>query len=87
MIKEPLSQIIFVRVYKVKNIVGIRQKNCTLVVEQQFRIKRHVIQAKNVIMLAIPGEDEPGNCHWGYFSWNDANEWCLKMGGRLLSKE
>lgn len=32
------------------------------------------------------GEDVPGNCHWGYFSWKDAQQWCLSKNGRLLSK-
>ena len=31
-------------------------------------------------------EDTPGNCNWGYLSWEGANNWCKAVGGRLLSK-
>lgn len=32
------------------------------------------------------GEDFPGNCNWGYFSQNDANNFCKDLGGRLLNE-
>jgi len=32
------------------------------------------------------GEDTPGNCNWGYFSQNDANNFCKDLGGQLLNK-
>lgn len=31
-------------------------------------------------------EDTPGNCNWGYLSWEGANNWCKAVGGHLLSK-
>lgn len=31
-------------------------------------------------------EDFKGNCHWGYFDFNDAQNWCKSKGGRTVTK-
>ena len=31
-------------------------------------------------------EDYSGNCHWGYFDYTDAQNWCRQKGARTLSK-
>ena len=30
-------------------------------------------------------EDFPGNCHWGYFDYNDAQNWCKSKGGHTIT--
>ncbi len=32
-------------------------------------------------------EDYPGNCHWGYFDYYDAQKWCKAKGGTTISKD
>lgn len=32
-------------------------------------------------------EDTPGNCNWGYLSYEGAQNWCAAVGGRLLTKD
>ncbi len=31
-------------------------------------------------------EDYSGNCHWGYFDYTDAQNWCKGKGGKTVSK-